>query len=187
MPGRDLQWVLNTAAVSAAVTHNHVQGVTGGQAVAAAIYLARTGHSKQDIRSYIENEFDYNLQRSVTEMRPEFTFSSRAATSVPQAIIAFLDSQEREDCIRLAISLGGDSDTIAAIAGSIAQAYYTTNNGDDGGSIPAHLVQGARAVLDDGQIKVLDDFWQTFGAQALSEGRCSEKEDKEEENKKQPL
>ena len=161
IPGKDLEWVLHTASASASVTHNHPEGVKGAQATAAAMNVARTGQNKELVREFIADRFDYDLERTVEEIRPTYTFSSWAATSVPEAIVAFLDSSDFEDCIRLAISLGGDSDTIAAIAGSIAQAYYR--------EIPPRLAQGARQVLDPLQSQVLNDFCETFGTTALAE------------------
>ncbi len=112
------------AAQSAAVTHNHPEGIRGAQATAAAIYLARTNSNKSRIKRYIENKYGYDLGKSLDEIRPTYIFNESCQDTVPQAIIAFLESKSFEDAIRNAISLGGDSDTLAAITGSIAEAAY---------------------------------------------------------------
>lgn len=143
----DWQTVLELAEQSAAVTHNHPEGIKGAQAVAAAIFLARKGSSKEEIRQRISTEFGYALQRSCEEIRPAYQFSVTCEGSVPEAIIAFLDSRDFEDVIRLAVSLGGDSDTIAAIAGSIAEAYYQ--------DIPPLMLQAAQQILPAEILRVL--------------------------------
>ena len=106
------------------MTHNHPEGIKGAQATAAAIFLARCGKSKQEIRDYVAQTFDYDLSRTLDEIRPTFTFDETCQRTVPEAIIAFLDSRDYEDAIRLAVTLGGDSDTIACITGGIAEAFY---------------------------------------------------------------
>lgn len=108
---------------SAEITHNHPDGIKGAQAVAAAVFLARTGADKAEIRGYIESEY-YDLDFTVEEIRPWYAFEMSCEGSVPQAIVCFLDSEDFEDAIRNAVSLGGDGDTQAAIAGAIAEAYY---------------------------------------------------------------
>lgn len=120
----DLETVLDEARKSAEVTHNHPEGIKGAQAVAAAIFMARTGSDKAAIQAYIETQFGYNLQTSLDEIRPGYTFDVSCQGSVPQAIRAFLESSDVESAIRLGVSIGGDSDTIASIAGGIAQAFY---------------------------------------------------------------
>ena len=120
----DLNTVLEKAEEFTAITHNHPEGIKGAQSVAAAIFLARTGKTKEEIRHYIETQFGYDLSRHVDDIRPSYTFDVSSQGSVPQAIRAFLDSTNFEDAIRTAISLGGDSDTIACIAGGIAQSFY---------------------------------------------------------------
>ena len=120
----DLKTVLLKAEEYTAVTHNHPEGIKGGQATAAAIYLARTGKSMDEIRAYIENQFNYDLSKHIDEIRPTYQFNESSQDTVPQAIRAFLDSTDFEDAIRNAISLGGDSDTLACITGGIAQAFY---------------------------------------------------------------
>jgi ADP-ribosylglycohydrolase len=119
-----LEQVLLEAQHSAAVTHNHPEGIKGAQATAAAIFLARQGATKDAIREYIENTFGYNLRFTLNENRPTYTFDVSCQGSVPQAIVAFLESENFEDAIRGAISIGGDSDTLACIAGGIAHAFY---------------------------------------------------------------
>lgn len=109
---------------SAAVTHNHPEGSKGAQSTAAAIYLARTGEAKRSIKEYIKRQYGYNLSRTLDEIRPVYRFNETCQETVPEAIIAFLEANNFEDAIRNAISLGGDSDTLAAITGSIAGAFY---------------------------------------------------------------
>jgi len=106
------------------VTHNHPEGIKGAQAIASAIFLARQQKSKDEIREYIEKTFGYDLHRTCDEIRPAYRFDVTCQGSCPEAIIAFLDSHDYESAIRLAISLGGDSDTIACMTGGIAAAYY---------------------------------------------------------------
>ncbi|NJK30403.1 MAG: ADP-ribosylglycohydrolase family protein [Acaryochloris sp. RU_4_1] len=120
----DLDTVLAAAATSAAVTHNHPEGVKGAQATAAAIFLGRTGHTKVEIRRYIETTFAYDLGRSLDQIRPVYKFNESCQETVPEAIIAFLESTDFEDAIRNAVSLGGDTDTLACITGGIAEAFY---------------------------------------------------------------
>jgi ADP-ribosylglycohydrolase len=115
---------LKLAEASAAVTHNHPEGIKGAKAIAAAIYMARTYASKADIQEYISFALGYNLDFTIEEIRPCYKFDVTCQGSVPQAIVAFLDSRDYEHAIRLAVSLGGDSDTIACMAGGIAAAFY---------------------------------------------------------------
>ncbi len=145
-----LEEVLQEARLSAVVTHNHREGIRGAQAIASAIYLARIGQGKKDIREFVERRFGYDLSRRLDDIRPSYKFDSSCQGSVPQAIIAFLESSDFEDAVRKAISLGGDSDTIACMAGGIAQAYY--------GEIPSHIVTQVRLVLDWGLKQVIDSF-----------------------------
>lgn len=119
-----LEEALDLAKQSAEVTHNHPEGIKGAQAIASAIFLARQSKTKDDIRYYIEQTFGYNLHRSCDEIRPTYEFNETCQGSCPEAIIAFLESVDYESALRLAVSLGGDSDTIACMAGSIAAAYY---------------------------------------------------------------
>jgi ADP-ribosylglycohydrolase len=120
----DLTTVLAEAKRSAEVTHDHPEGIKGAQAVAAAILLARKGIDKAGLRSYLEQTFGYDLSRSVDAIRPEYYFDETCQGTVPAALISVLNSNSFEDAIRNAISLGGDSDTLACIAGSIAEAFY---------------------------------------------------------------
>ncbi len=119
-----IEEALELARQSAEVTHNHPEGIKGAQAIASAIFWAREHKAKDEIRDYIEKTFGYNLHRTCDEIRPTYQFDETCQGSCPEAIIAFLDSRDYESAIRLAISLGGDSDTIACMAGGIAAAYY---------------------------------------------------------------
>lgn len=112
------------ARLTAEVTHNHPEGIKGAESVASAIYLARTGESKATIKKYVEDEFGYNLSRTLDDIRPGYHMDVTCQGSVPEAITSFLESTSFEDAVRNAVSLGGDTDTIACIAGSIAEAYY---------------------------------------------------------------
>lgn len=127
-----LNEALELAKQSAEVTHNHPEGIKGAQAIASAIFLARQHKPKNEIREYIEKTFGYDLHRSCDEIRPAYRFNETCQGSCPEAVIAFLDSHDYESAIRLAISLGGDSDTIACMTGGIAAAYY---------GIPAWMVK----------------------------------------------
>ena len=119
-----LEKVLEEAKRSAEVTHNHPEGIKGAQAVAVAVFLARTDSSKEKIKDYLESTFQYDLSRSVDEIRLRCTGDCSCMKSVPEAIICFLNSESFEDAVRNAVSLGGDADTQACIAGSIAEAFY---------------------------------------------------------------
>jgi ADP-ribosylglycohydrolase len=119
-----LDEVLARAEEFTAITHNHPEGIRGAKATAAAIFLARTGNDRDQIRDYIQLHFGYDLSRRLDDIRPLYTFDETCQGTVPEAIIAFLESTSYESAIRLAISLGGDSDTLACITGGIAQAFY---------------------------------------------------------------
>lgn len=125
------------AEISAAITHNHPKGIKGAQATAAAIWMARNGKTKEDIRNYIEERYGYDLHSTYEMWHPVYSWESSCQGTVPQAIICFLDSDSFEDAMRKAVSLGGDSDTLACITGGIAEAYY--------GGIPEEI---AKQVLD---------------------------------------
>jgi len=112
---------------SAECTHNHSEGIKGAEAAASAVFLARTGKTKAEIKAYIETEFGYNLGRTLDEIRPAYVFDESCQGTVPEAITAFLESHDFVHAIQCAISIGGDSDTIAAITGGIAEAFYITN------------------------------------------------------------
>jgi len=112
------------AEISAFITHNHPEGIKGAQATAAAIFMARNGAGKEEIKDYISTKYKYDLNRTCDQIRPSYRFEVSCQKSVPEAIIAFLDSKDYESTLRLAVSLGGDSDTQACIAGGIAEAFY---------------------------------------------------------------
>lgn len=135
-----LEEALSLAKASAEVTHDHPEGIKGAQATAAAIYLARTGSSKETIRDYIQENF-YPLEQTLDEIRPSYSFDESCQGTVPQAIQAFLEADSFEDAIRNAISLGGDSDTLGAITGSIAWSYFRAQNG----GIPTDAMKAIRA------------------------------------------
>ncbi|AHE99087.1 crystallin [Thioalkalivibrio paradoxus ARh 1] len=137
----DLDTVLRQAEAFTVVTHNHPEGIKGAQAVAAAIFLARTGETRDAIRDTIETRFGYDLNQHTDAIRPGYTFDVSAAGTVPQAIRAFLDSTDFEDAIRIAISLGGDADTLACITGGIAQAFYR--------NVPNRIQVPVYRILDD--------------------------------------
>ena len=114
------------AGLSAAITHSHPEGIKGAQSTAAAIFMARNGKGKKEIRDYISTKYGYNLNRTCDEIRPVYDWDSSCQGTVPEAMAAFLDSTDFESAIRLAVSLGGDSDTLACITGGIAEAFYKT-------------------------------------------------------------
>ena len=147
--------VLNEAEKSAEVTHNHPEGIKGAQATALAIYLARTGKDKASIKEEISHRFGYDLDRRVSEIRKDYRFDVSCQGSVPEAIIAFLESEDYEDAVRRAISLGGDSDTQACMAGGIAQAYYKT--------VPQEIVSNVRKRLPDELLTIIDAFNEKYG------------------------
>lgn len=153
-----LEEVVLRARMTAEVTHNHPEGIKGAQAVAAAIFLARTGEGKDAIRDYLERAFHYDLSRSLDEIRPGYTFSATCPGSVPEAITAFLESTDYENAVRLAISLGGDADTIACMAGSIAEAFY--------GGVPQGIREQALQRLDDPLIEILTLFESRYRTEA---------------------
>jgi ADP-ribosylglycohydrolase len=123
-----LEDVEKYAEISARVTHNHPEGIKGAQATAGSIFMARTGHSKEDIRKYVEGKYGYDLGRTLDEIRPSYRHVESCQETVPEAITAFLEGKNYEDAVRKAVSLGGDSDTLTAITGSIAQGFYGIPN-----------------------------------------------------------
>jgi len=157
----DLDAVLAEAKRSAEVTHNHPEGIKGAQATAAAIHLALSGKSKDQIRESIESLFGYDLSRSVEEIRPTYDFNESCQGTVPEAMVAFLDSDSYESAVRLAISLGGDADTLACITGGIAEAYY--------GGVPAEIAERGLAKLDERLHDVVVRFRDKF-PHATNEG-----------------
>jgi ADP-ribosylglycohydrolase len=142
--------VLSHAWQSAEVSHNHPEGIKGAQATALAIFLARSGENKEAIRTRIEDRFSYDLHRTVEDIRPDYFFDVSCQGSVPESIIAFLDADDYETTLKNAISLGGDADTMACIAGGIAQAYYK--------HIPADIVFQVREKLPEDLLAVMDQF-----------------------------
>lgn len=126
---KTLNEALRLAKLNAEITHSHPDGIRGAQATAAAIFLARAGRNKREIKNYIENNF-YTLDKTLDEIRPNYTFDETCIGTVPPALTAFFESESFEDAIRNAISLGGDSDTLAAITGSVAWAYYDRRRDD---------------------------------------------------------
>ncbi len=152
----ELDEVLDRARDSAAVTHDHPEGIKGAQATAAAIHLARTGRDKETIRNYVETTFDYDLSRPLDDIRTHYCFEVSCQHSVPQSIRAFLESNDYEHAVRLAISLGGDADTMACIAGGIAQGFY--------GGVPQAIRIAALERLDDPLRTIVGDFETRFPA-----------------------
>ena len=145
--------VLEEARKSAEITHNHPEGIKGAEATALAIFMARKGASKEEIRERITTEFEYDLSRTVDEIRPTYKFEVSCQKSVPESIICFLDSNSFEDCIRNCVSLGGDADTMAAIAGGIAEAYY---------GVPKEIEEKINEYLSDEFVEILQRFKNEF-------------------------
>jgi ADP-ribosylglycohydrolase len=150
-----LEEVLKEAKASADVTHNHPEGIRGAQAAAAATFLARHGESKKSIRHTVEKQFGYDLSRTSATIRETYQFNESCQETVPEAITAFLDSEDYEDAVRLAISLGGDADTLACITGGIAGAFY--------GGVPHGIAAPALALLDDELRNTVTRFCRTYG------------------------
>ena len=142
--------VLREAKASAEVSHNHPEGIKGAQSVALAILLARQGANKEQIRARIRADFGYNLESEVEEIRPSYRFDVSCQGSVPEALIAFLDSSDYESAVRLAVSLGGDADTQACISGGIAEAYY--------GGVPDKIQLEVKTRLPEVLQKILEEF-----------------------------
>lgn len=149
--------VMDEALNSAIVTHNHPEGVKGAQAIALAVFLANQGEDKAQIKSEIVDRFGYDLDRTTDDIRPGYRFDVSCQGSVPEAIIAFLESTDFESAIRLAISLGGDSDTIACMAGGIAQAFYK--------EIPDYILENTVQHLPSEFIDIIRQFHKTFKLQ----------------------
>ena len=138
------------AKATANVTHNHPEGIKGAESTASAIFMARNGSSKEEIKKYIENEFHYDLNRTLDEIRPSFHMHETCQKTVPEAIIAFLEAKDFEDTIRNAVSLGGDTATLGAITGSIAEAYF---------GIPEALRSECRNRINKDMRDVVDTFY----------------------------
>lgn len=137
------------ARLTAEVTHNHPEGIKGAEATAAAIFMARKGFDKDQIKDYIVNEFQYDLSRTCDEIRPDYYHTELCQQTVPEAITAFLEGSDFEDVIRTAVSLGGDCDTLTCIAGSIAEAYY---------GVPEDLKQEVNDRVDEELLEILKQF-----------------------------
>lgn len=146
--------VLAQARESAEVTHNHPEGIRGAQATATAVFLARSGWTKADIKGHIEREFGYNLSERLDDIREGYRFDVSCQGSVPQSIIAFLEADGFEDAVRNAISLGGDADTMACIAGGIAEAFF--------GGVPEEIASRTLAALDERLLGVVNEFRERF-------------------------
>lgn len=153
----DLETVRRMARISAEVTHNHPEGIKGAEAIASAIYLARTGSTKEEIREYMEREFEYALVLTCDEIRPGYHHVETCQETVPEALTAFMEGESFEDVIRTAVSLGGDCDTLTCIAGSVAEAFY---------GVPEELKRECEARLDPALLEVLHRFRDTIGSNA---------------------
>jgi len=147
--------VLRQARLTAEITHNHPEGVKGAEATALAVFLARTGRDKQAIRDRMMKLFGYDLDRTVDEIRPSYSFDVSCQGTVPEAIIAFLDSDSYEDAVRNAVSLGGDSDTLACITGGIAEAFY--------GNVPDEIRAAVEEILPSDLWDVTRSFREEYG------------------------
>lgn len=147
--------VLRAARESAEISHNHLEGIKGAQATALVIFMARTGAEKEQIRNRISGLFGYDLSRSLDNIRPDYSFDVSCQGSVPEALIAFLESSSYEDAIRNAVSLGGDADTQACIAGGMAEAFY--------GGVPEPVRDEVMARLPPDLRTITDDFCHRFG------------------------
>lgn len=141
--------VKSNAYQSAICTHNHKEGVKGAESIAIAIFMARNKFAIEDIKKYIQDNYKYNLERKIEDIRPTYKFDSSCQGSVPESIICFLESNSYEETVRKAISLGGDSDTLACIAGSIAEAYY---------GIPYNINKNIYRYLPGTMIKIVQQF-----------------------------
>jgi ADP-ribosylglycohydrolase len=153
---QDMDTVRRMAKISAEVTHNHPEGIKGAEAVAAAIYLGRTGNTKAQIIAYIQENFGYDLSRSCDEIRPDYYHVESCQETVPEAITAFLEGESFEDVIRTAVSLGGDCDTLTCIAGAMAEGFY---------GVAEELRKQCRQRLPETLLRVLERFhtrvWET--------------------------
>jgi ADP-ribosylglycohydrolase len=146
-----LKETLAKAKKSADFSHNHPEGIKGAQATAAAIFMARNGAAKPEIKDYIAATFGYDLNRTVREIRPGYAFNESCQGTVPEAIIVFLESRDFTDAMQLGISIGGDTDTLCAITGGIAEAFYR--------NIPPEFIAFARTKLDESMLSVIDEFY----------------------------
>jgi ADP-ribosylglycohydrolase len=147
--------VLREARRTAVISHDHPEGIKGAQATALAVFLARTGASKQAIRAELAERFRYDLQRTVDQIRPAYRLDLSCQGTVPPAVVCFLDAPSYEDAVRNAVSLGGDSDTLACIAGAIAHAFYR--------DVPARIVASVREILAPELWSITERFCARFG------------------------
>jgi ADP-ribosylglycohydrolase len=152
---RDEAEVLDLAQRSAAATHGHARGIAGAQATALAMWRARAGCGPDAIRSEIADRFGYDLSRSVAAIRPTYGFDETCDGTVPEALISALEASNHEDAVRNAVSLGGDADTLACIAGGLSEAIF---------GLPAALARAARERLDPDMLDVLDRFCDRIAA-----------------------
>lgn len=146
---KTLDEALALAALTASVSHNHPEGVKGAQAIATSVFLCKQGKSKQEIKDYVERTFGYDLHRTIAEIRPRYVFDVSCQGSAPEAIIAFLEGNSFEEVIRLAISLGGDSDTIGAMSGAIAACMYP---------IPDEIAERCDSILTEDLREIKEKF-----------------------------
>lgn len=146
---KTLDEALALAALTASVSHNHSEGVKGAQAIATSMFLCRQGKTKAEVKEYVEQTFGYDLNRTIAEIRPVYEFTESCQASVPEAIIAFLEGNSFEEVIRLAISIGGDSDTIGCMAGAIAACRYP---------IPDEIAERCDSLLTDDLKEIKDRF-----------------------------
>ena len=151
--GNSLEEVQKLAKMSAIITHDHPEGIKGALSTADAVYLARTGASKDEIREHVEVNYGYDLSRRLDDIRPTYSFELHCKKSVPESIICFLEAENFEDAVRNAVSLGGDADTLAAIAGSIASAYW---------DVPDTIWDKTICRLDDNLFTIFMDFEEKF-------------------------
>jgi len=155
------QDVLREAARTAEVSHNHPEGIKGAQATALAVFLARHGSSRDDIKSWIEGRFGYDLERPLESIRPGYVFDVTCQGTVPEALISFLESESYEDAVRNAVSLGGDADTLACITGGIAHAFY--------GGVPDWVLTKVKAALSPALLRITEEFCSCYGVSLAAE------------------
>jgi ADP-ribosylglycohydrolase len=148
--GNSIEEIMTEAKKSAEVTHNHPEGIKGAQSTAVAIYMARIGKNKDEIKKFIMETFQYDLERKIEDIRSYYEFDVSCQGSVPEAIIAFLESTDFESAIRLGISIGGDSDTIACITGGIAEAYYKI--------VPDNIIENVLKLLPNELVEIIEDY-----------------------------
>lgn len=173
----NMETTRRVARLTAAVTHNHPEGIKGAEAVASVIFLARNGCGKGEIKKYVEREFQYDLSRTCDEIRPSYHHVESCQETVPEAITAFLEGSDFEDVIRTAVSLGGDCDTLTSIAGSMAEAFY---------GVPDNLIEECKDRLPDDVLAVLARFEVIRGRKPIEWKSNSANDVPEEEDKEKP-